>query len=253
MRSMKDRFWRSFVFRRLNMFMKSIKEIAKKVNIGTASYDKLVNESSEWFDEYFQASDSTLDNGLESKNQAQKDFEVMLEKAGVNEVLYFLAILVGEIDAKKMKYANEWIENHCLPQTIDAFKGFLKKFSWFVTAWNKDNKELTARFIQNNNKPDQEVYESDDLPSNEEIDKQIKDYIGDRTPAFNLSDELGPDYEEVFIQYNKETNKLEFGSACNTGLLKDGEMEYDKTMDIQYNMEELYQTMIDYYRDHSDL
>ena len=234
--------------------MKSIKEIAKKVNIGTASYDKLVNENVDnWYDEYSQASSSNLENGLESKNQAKVEFKEMIEKAGESEVLWFMAELVGDIDEKKKHDAEEWIKAHCVSGTKDIFERFLKKFTWFVTAWNKQSKEIAARFVSTGDKSDQEVYETESLPSNEEIEKQVKDYIGNRSPAFNLSDELGPDYEEVFIQYNKETNKLEFGFASNTGLLKDGEMEYDKTMDIQNNMEELYQTMIDYYRDHSDL
>lgn len=236
------------------MNMKSIKKIAKKVNIGTASYDRLVNENvDDWYDEWSQASSSNMEDALISKKQAQEDLKKLLENAGEGELIWFLAKLVGDVDEKKTKECKEYIEKSCGAEDKDFFDRFLKTFTWFVTRWNKDGVDICGKFIKTGSKQDQEVYETESLPSNEEIEKQVKDYIGNRSPAFNLSDELGPDYEEVFIQYNKETNKLEFGFASNSGLLKDGEMEYDKTMDIQNNMEELYQVMIDYYRDHSDL
>ena len=70
--------------------------------------------------------------------------------------------------------------------------------------------------------------------SNEEILAQYRKFLGNAMPVVETKE------GEIYFEYDPNRNVLAYGGACNTGLLEDGYIEYDKSESMLTNLENLH-------------
>ena len=70
-----------------------------------------------------------------------------------------------------------------------------------------------------------------------------------RGNGFDMSDYVDQDGNPAGyygIEYDPETNKLYAGTIANAGMFHDVEVEYDLSQDLDYNLQGLYEALIDH-------
>ena len=81
----------------------------------------------------------------------------------------------------------------------------------------------------------------------EEVSQQINNM---RSNMFEM-----PNGDVMYVGYDPKTNELYAGGATNSGIIRDYVIEYDLSQSLDYNLEGLYDTMMesgDFYADDDD-
>jgi len=91
---------------------------------------------------------------------------------------------------------------------------------------------IRSRFSEATNEAEDDEGE-EDVVTNDQVAKEFDEFIGNREACVETKEGV------IYFQYNKEDNMLEYGGATNTGLIKDGALEYDKSNSMQSNIENL--------------
>lgn len=89
------------------------------------------------------------------------------------------------------------------------------------------------------------------MKTNKEIKKEFESMKKQPIFEINLSDyieliEDESEYKYCYINYDEETNMLQFGSCANAGFIRDSEIEYNKNLSLDQNLEGLFEVFIEY-------
>lgn len=92
-----------------------------------------------------------------------------------------------------------------------------------------------------------EDYEVRELPpTNSEIYKEYREFVSGHEPCVETKD--GP----IYIEYDPNRNVLKYGTDTNTGLLEDGNVEYDKNMTMLWNMQNVIDEIFDKFGEYEE-
>lgn len=87
------------------------------------------------------------------------------------------------------------------------------------------------------------------MKTNKEIKQELDNMKGLPMFEINLSDYIETLEEEehtyCYINYNEQTNMLQYGGCSNSGFICRYEIEYDKDYSIDYNLEGLLELFIE--------
>lgn len=87
------------------------------------------------------------------------------------------------------------------------------------------------------------------MKTNKEIKKEFESMKKQPIFEINLADYVDSieedEYTYCYINYDEETNMLQYGSCSNAGFICHGEIEYDKDFSIDQNLEGLLELFVE--------
>ena len=178
-------------------------------------------------------------DSFETKLQELKDFNDWMEKQPVANIHTGTG---GSTYAKPPQPKTQSVTSSRVIRPFETKLQELKDFN----DWMEKQPVANIHTEQNSNSGISESFEEDNEPSNDSIYKEYVDFVGGREPCVETKEGV------IYIEYDPSRNVLKYGTATNTGLLEDGNVEYDKDMTMQWNMQNVIDEIFDKFGEYDE-